>query len=115
MCRHQEVRDSQAFLDDGHGWARTSDLSRVKAGGREQAERWAVGGRGLSVFGDGCSARASLKGCGAFCAGAADGAGGPAGQERADEPLGFAVGRGAVGAGAEMADPKGAAGDGVDR
>ena len=57
----------------------------------------------------------SVKGGGAFCAGAVDRAVGPAGEEGADEAFGFAVGLGAVGAGAEVADPEGAAGDRVDR
>ena len=57
----------------------------------------------------------SVKGGGAFGAVAVDRAVGPAAEEGADEPFGFAVGLGSVGAGAQVADPEGAAGDRVDR
>ena len=56
----------------------------------------------------------AVKGCGAFGAGAVDRAVGPAGEEGADEAFGFAVGLGPVGAGAEVADTQGAAGDRMD-
>ena len=46
---------------------------------------------------------------------AVDRAVGPAAEQGADEAFGFAVGLGPVGAGAEVADAEGAAGDGVDR
>jgi len=36
-------------------------VSPIKVGPAREAERWAVGGRGLSVCGDGCSARAILQ------------------------------------------------------
>src|SRR4051794_41279115 len=57
----------------------------------------------------------SVKGCGAFGAVAVERAVGPAGEHGADETLGLAVGLWAVGAGAQVADPVGAAGDGVHR
>src|SRR5437763_11233161 len=56
----------------------------------------------------------AVKGCCPFGAGAVDGAIGPAPEQGADEPFGFAVGLWAVGAGAEVADAQGVAGDGVD-
>src|ERR1039458_9895701 len=57
----------------------------------------------------------SVKRGGALGARAVDRAVGPATQEGADEAFGFAVGLGSVGAGAEVADPEGAAGGSVDR
>ena len=50
----------------------------------------------------------------AFVAVAVNGSVGPAAEHGADEPFGFAVGLGSVGAGAEMADPERAARDRVD-
>ena len=49
-------------------------------------------------------AEPAVKGGGAFGAGAVDRAVGPAGEHRADEALGLAVGLRAVGAGAQVAD-----------
>src|ERR1700733_2580567 len=56
----------------------------------------------------------AVKGSGAFCAVAVEGSVGPATEDGADEALGFAVGLGSVGAGAEVPDAEGAAGDRVD-
>ena len=56
----------------------------------------------------------AVKGGGALRAGAVDRAVGPAAEQGADEALGFAVGLGPVGAGAQVADPERAAGDRVD-
>src|SRR5215216_4197603 len=55
----------------------------------------------------------AVKGCGAFGAGAVDGAVGPAAEQGADEALCLAVGLGSVGAGAQMADAERAAGERV--
>ena len=57
----------------------------------------------------------AFEGGGSFAAVAVERAVGPAAQECSDEALGFAVGLWSVGAGAEMVDPEGAAGDRVDR
>src|SRR5438067_152540 len=57
----------------------------------------------------------SVKGLCSFVAGVVDRAVGPAAQQGADEPFGFAVGLGPVGAGAEVADSHSAARDRVDR
>ena len=51
----------------------------------------------------------AVKGGGAFVAGAVDGAVGPAGEEGADEALGFAVGLRSVWPGAEVADAEASA------
>ena len=56
----------------------------------------------------------AVKGAVRSCADAVDRAVGPAGEQGADEAFGFAVGLGPVGAGAEVADTEGAAGDRVD-
>jgi hypothetical protein len=56
----------------------------------------------------------AVKCVGAFCAGAVDGAVGPAVEEGADEAFGFAVGLRPVGAGAAVADAECLAGEGVD-
>src|SRR5215217_3409819 len=53
----------------------------------------------------------AVKGCGAFGAGAVDGAVGPAAEQGAEEALCLAVGLGSVGAGAQMADAERAAGE----
>src|SRR4051794_9402318 len=57
----------------------------------------------------------AVKGCGAFSVGAVDRAVGPAGEHRADEAFGFAVGLRAARPGAQVTDIKRAAGKGVDR
>src|SRR5947209_15574804 len=57
----------------------------------------------------------AVKGVGALGAVAVDRAVGPASEEGADEAFGFAVGLGAVGAGAEVPDPERPAGDRVER
>src|SRR5664279_3723793 len=56
----------------------------------------------------------AVKGCGAFLAGAVDGAVGPAVGECADEAFGFAVGLWAVRSCAEVFDAERAAGERVD-
>lgn len=56
----------------------------------------------------------AVKGGGAFCACAVDGAVGPAVEHGADEALGFAVGLGAARSSAEVADAERLAGEGVD-
>src|SRR3954454_11903724 len=53
------------------------------------------------------------EGAGAFGAGGVDAAVVPAGDEGADEPLGFAIGAGSVGLGAQMADGQRGAREGV--
>src|SRR4051794_21483191 len=58
--------------------------------------------------------RPSVKGLGAFAAGAVDRAVGPTAEQGADEAFGFAVGLWAPRAGAEVVDPEQAAGDGVN-
>src|SRR5437588_12393359 len=57
----------------------------------------------------------AVKRGGAFCACAVDGSVRPAVEEGADEAFCFAVGLRSVGAGAQVADAEGAAGDRVDR
>jgi hypothetical protein len=57
----------------------------------------------------------AVKRGGALGGAAVDGAVGPTGDQRSDEPLGLAVGLGPVGTGAEVTDPERAAGDRVDR
>src|SRR4051794_763841 len=56
----------------------------------------------------------AVKGGGAFAAGAVERAVGPAAQHGADEALGFAVGAGPVGPGAQVAQAHHAASDRVD-
>src|SRR5215216_4137400 len=56
----------------------------------------------------------AVKSGGAFSAVAVDRAVGPAGEHGADEPLGLPVGLGAAWPGAQVADAKGAAGEGVN-
>src|SRR5215212_1919852 len=56
----------------------------------------------------------AVKGCGAFFAVAVERAVGPAAEHGADEAFCFSVGLRSVGAGAEVADADGAAGDRVD-
>ena len=57
----------------------------------------------------------AVKGGGAFCAGAVDGAVGPAGEHGADEAFCFPVCLRPVGPGAEVLDPERFAGERVDR
>ena len=56
----------------------------------------------------------AVKGLGAFLAGVVDRSVGPACEQGTDEAFGFAVGLGAEGAGAEVADPECSAGERVD-